>query len=473
MCVMRFLACVLLGTLMSAAALAAEGPAPDIPVTGRENPDLAGFDAMMLSVMKEHRPPGGALAVARQGRLVYARGFGYADVEGRQPVRPESLFRIASLSKPITAAAVLQLVERGKLRLDQKAFPLLGLKPHLEKGAAYDPRLDTITLLDLLQHTGGWDTAKSPDPMFLSTKIAESLAARPPAEPPDIIRWVLGRPLDFTPGERYAYSNFGYSVLGRVIEKVSGERYEAYVQREVLGPLGIRDMRIGRTLEDQRAEGEVKYYAARPSLATGCVGPTLGRKVPPAYGQWYQEALDAHGGWIASAVDLVRFAGAFDNRGKCPILGAAGIDRMFAPPALAAKDGRRPDVYYGCGWNVRPIGSRGLNTWHAGRLGGCCATLLVRRYDGLCWAVLFNTDTDPAGKFLIEVVDPLVHQAADAVKRWPDDDLFKAEAESVQGTIAAAADLSGLGNYLRTVARPPPGVQIGHRAQPRAAVPQF
>jgi N-acyl-D-amino-acid deacylase len=426
---MRCLAGLLMGVVISSGSLAGEGGAPDIPVTGRENPDLASFDRMMLSVMREHQPPGGALAVTCQGRLVYARGFGYADVESRQPVRPESLFRIASISKPITAAAILQLVERGRLRPEDNAFPLLGLKPALENAAQYDKRLDAVTLLDLLQHAGGWDTAKSPDPMFLSVKIADSLGTKPPAEPQEIIRWVLGRPLDFTPGERYAYSNFGYCVLGRVIEKAAGQRYEDYVRREVLGPLGIHEMRIGRTLESQRAEGEVKYYAPKPVLATGCVGPALGHKVPPAYGQWYQEALDAHGGWIGSAVDLARFAGAFDSRRKCPILGAASLARMFAPPAFAAaKDGRRPETYYGCGWNVRPIGNLGLNTWHAGRLGNCCATLLVCRYDGLCWAVLFNTDAEPKGKFLIEIVDPLVHQAADAVKRWPPYDLFKADA---------------------------------------------
>jgi N-acyl-D-amino-acid deacylase len=422
-------ACLIIVVLLSSAPLAACGGDPDIPVTGRQDPDLASFDRMMLSVMRECRPPGGALAVTRNGRLVYARGFGYADVENRRAVRPESLFRIASVSKPITAAAVLQLAERGKLRLDQRAAALLAVKPHLEKGTQFDKRIEDITILNLLQHSGGWDTAKSPDPMFLSVKIAESLGTKPPAEPGDIIRWVFGRPLDFTPGERYAYSNFGYSVLGRVIEKVTGDRYEDYVRREVLGPLGIRDMRIGRTLEDQRAAGEVKYYARSSGLATGCVGPTLGQKVPPAYGGWFQEGLDAHGGWIGSAVDLVRFCAAFDEGAGPPILGKASLARMFAPPSFAAgKDGKPPDVYYACGWNVRPVKDRGMNAWHAGRLGNCCASILVRRWDGLSWAVLFNSDADSRGKFLIEVVDPLVHQAADAVKDWPRYDLFGTQA---------------------------------------------
>ena len=81
-----------------------------------------------------------ALAVAYHGRLVYARGFGHADLERREPVRPASLFRIASISKPFTATAVLQLVEQGQLKLDQRVLPLLKLEPHLERGARVHPR---------------------------------------------------------------------------------------------------------------------------------------------------------------------------------------------------------------------------------------------------------------------------------------------------------------------------------------------
>ena len=94
--------------------------------------------------MREHQPPGAALAVTYHGRLVYARGFGHADLERREPVRPASLFRIASISKPFTATAVLHLVEQGKLKLDEHVLPLLKLEPHLERGARLDPRWHEI-----------------------------------------------------------------------------------------------------------------------------------------------------------------------------------------------------------------------------------------------------------------------------------------------------------------------------------------
>src|SRR5437016_13665515 len=92
-------------------------------------PPLESFDAAMAAFMKERGAPGGALAVVKDGRLVYAKGYGLADVEANVAVEPESLFRIASVSKPITAVAVLALVRKGKLDLDAKAFGILSLKP--------------------------------------------------------------------------------------------------------------------------------------------------------------------------------------------------------------------------------------------------------------------------------------------------------------------------------------------------------
>ncbi|MCH5377118.1 MAG: beta-lactamase family protein, partial [Planctomycetes bacterium] len=234
--------------------------APCVVSTGETDPRMESFDRMMCEFVNEHHVPGAALAVTDQGRLVYARGFGYADVESRQAVTATSLFRIASLSKPITAVAVLQLIEQGRLHMDDKVFEILTFEPHLPDGSSCDDRLRAITIRHLLEHRGGWDRDRSFDPMFQSVRFAEMLGVRPPAEPEHIIRCMLGQPLDFDPGERYAYSNFGYCLLGRVIEAVTGQSYERYVQERVLAPLGIRSMRIGKTRLNERAENEVHYY---------------------------------------------------------------------------------------------------------------------------------------------------------------------------------------------------------------------
>ena len=390
----------------------------DLPVTGKADPNLAPFDRLMTDFVKGRHLPGASLAVAKDGKIVYARGFGYADVDKKEPVQPDSLFRIASVSKPFTAAAVLQVVERGKLSLDDKVFDVLELKAP-EKGK-FDKRWKDVTILELLQHTGGWDRGKSFDPMFRSPAICKELDVPPPADQEAIIRYMMGRPLDFDPGTRYAYSNFGYCLLGRVIEKASGMGYEDYVKKEVLKPLGIERMRQGRTLLKERAEDEVRYYA--DGQGTAIMGPRIGKASPWPYGCWCLEAMDSHGAWIASAEDLVRFGAAFNNTKKCKILSEKSIETMFArPPGAAGEDkkGKPAAAFYGCGWDVRPVDGDKANTWHNGSLDGT-STLLVRRYDNLTWAVLFNSRQgkggEPAG-----LIDGPLHAAADAVKHWPGD----------------------------------------------------
>jgi N-acyl-D-amino-acid deacylase len=376
----------------------------------------------MTSFLREQELPGAALAVARDSRLIYSRGFGYADRAAEELVRPGALFRIASISKPLTAVAVLQLVERGRLKLNDRLFEVLQLQQPKGREVRFDPRWKKVTVLHLLQHRGGWDRDKSFDPMFRSPAIVKELEVPPPARPRDIIRYMLRRPLDFDPGAKDVYSNFGYCLLGRVIEKVSGQSYEEYVRKEVLAPLGIHDMRLGATLPEKRAPGEVKYYVRKGATGPAVMGPHLGKPVPLPYGAWCLESMDAHGGWLASAPDLVRFAAAFDHPQRCKILKPKSIETLFARPPGAAghkPNGKPRDAYYACGWMVRPVGDRGgANTWHAGSLDGT-STLLVRRHDGLTWAVLFNSRNSVKKVEPADAIDPLLHEAADAVKNWP------------------------------------------------------
>ena len=400
-------------------AFATACAAEQVPITGRDEPKLAAFDQLMLSFIREHDVPGASVAIARHGRIVYARGFGYADREKHEPVEPDSLFRIASISKPFTSAAILQLQERGRLRLDDHAFELLGYKPHLDGGATVDPRLVKITFRELLHHTGGFDRNVSFDPMFRSTRIAQAMGTQPPARQQEIIEYMMGRPLDFDPGTHEAYSNFGYCVLGRVIEKTSRISYENYVQKEILAPLAIHHMRQGRSLENQRADGEVRYYPRSDAHVKSVFDAA--QTVPVAYGGWCIEAMDSHGGWIATASDLATFASAFEDPEHCPILKSSSIEEMFARPQDTGYDakGNPKAAYYACGWQVRPVRNGKANTWHNGQLDGT-STLLVHRYDDIAWAVLFNADFDASHKSLSGLIDPLMHPVADGIKSWPE-----------------------------------------------------
>ena len=253
--------------------------------------------------------------------------------------------------------------------------------------------------------------------------MAKALKHKLPVGPNEVVRFSLTLPLDFDPGTRFAYSNVGYLLLGRLIERLSGLGYEEYVQKHVLKPSGVTRMQLGRAWKGDLAKGEVHYYDVLRRQAPAVNGPKLNAKVTLVYGAENFEAFEAHGGWIASAVDLVKFTSAFDDPASSKLLKPDQITEMWACPAGAAGHepaGQQKAAYYGCGWNVRPAGNHGrANTWHTGLIAGT-SSLLVRRHDGLNWAVLFNTDRDQKEKVLSDLIDPLVHQAADSVRHWPD-----------------------------------------------------
>ena len=188
------------------------GIAASLPMTGTSVPGLQGVDAIVSDFMTRYNVPGGALGLVKDGKLMFVRGYGYADTNTQELVYPDSLFRLASLTKSITAASVLKLVEQGKFSLEDKAFGLLNYPRPSYPGATNDPRLDTITVRQLLNHTGGWDrtTAQAPDgstyfdpTVDWTVRAAQDMNAAAPASPEILVKWMLGKPLQFDPGTRY------------------------------------------------------------------------------------------------------------------------------------------------------------------------------------------------------------------------------------------------------------------------------
>ncbi|MCC6315700.1 MAG: beta-lactamase family protein, partial [Thermomicrobiales bacterium] len=356
--------------------------------------------------------------------LVLDRGYGFADVDRQEPVQPGALFRIASVSKAFTAVAILTLVDAGALTLDTPVFPLLGLAaaPH----AARDPRLDTITVEQVLVHAGGWDAAASLDPQYLpwSRMAAATLGRSDPAESTTIVRYMLGVPLDFDPGARQAYSNFGFNLLGRVIEHVSGQPYADFVRDRVLTPAGITTMRMGRTRREDRAPGEVRYYSP-PGLPLGESVFWGEGYVPDAYGHYYLEAMDSHGGWLASAADLVRFATAVDGQRGAALLSPEMVRTMLTTPRPKADPGSGSvPVAAGLGWDVRPVAG-GAEWSRTGALVGTSAAWVVRSPDGVAMAYAFNSLPLDFPALFFASFDALL-AAAGAIQTWPEHDLFAA-----------------------------------------------
>jgi CubicO group peptidase (beta-lactamase class C family) len=363
----------------------------EIPISGAAVPGMGSYDQTITDFMRKHAIPGGAVAVMRDGKLIYARGFGYADVENKTPVQPDALFRIASMSKPITSAAIMKLVEEGKLDLDDRGAPYIA---HLTPapGATVDPRWEQITIRHLLNHTGGWDRTKPNggfDPIDRPLIAAAAVNAPAPASPETLVRYMKGMPLDFDPGEKFAYSNFGYIILGRVIERLSGMPYEEYVRTRVLHPVGANRTQQGKSRMSDALAEEVKYYwpgAGVNGPLVPSVFPGEGM-VPLNYGGFHLEAMDASGAWVSSTVDLLRFLGGVDGRTNRPdILSPGLVAEMTGSGAAVCQDGA---CYYGAGWFVRPT-QGDANWWHGGTLPGT-TSMLVRTYHNFSLVGLFNT----------------------------------------------------------------------------------
>ncbi len=381
-----------------------------------EAASTAPLDMAMARMLAKLGIPGGALGIARAGKLVYAKGFGFASKERGTGVETKSRFRIASVTKPFTAAAALRLVEQGKLGLDEPALPRLRLAPL--NGDMVDSRWARITVRHLLNHTGGWDKALSGDAMFKSPEISRAAGVAGPVDANTTVRWMLGRRLDFEPGTRFSYCNFGYCLLGRLIEAVTGDSYESAMRRLVFSPCGIRHMELGRTLS-ARAD-EVSYYHCDGSRGES-VFPGLGSRVPWPYGSFALEANDANGGWIANVADLLRFTTSLDERASSPLLNSSTLQAIYSSEAPGS---RGTGAYQGLGWLVKPDGQAGRpDLWHVGGLPGTKA-LVERLGDGFDWAVLFNSRPASFDPVTLEIHNT-IHAAAREITRWPEVNLFR------------------------------------------------
>ena len=400
-------------------------PRQPIPITGRAAPGLVEFDERMLEAMEKWHLPGGQLAIAKNGQLVLSRGYGYGDVDKKQAVQPDSLFRIGSISKTFTTVAILKLLESGRLQLSDKAFRILSdLKP--PRGAFVDPRIYEITIQQLLQHEGGWE---SHDALELpwSRMAAATVDMPDPPECEAIIRYTLSVPLDFTPGTKSNYSNFGFCVLGRVIETVAPRlhdrktNYAEFVTKEVLLPVGITRARIGGTRLSERAPGEVRYYgqvgqAPSPSVYWG------EGYVPFAYGGLYLKATDAAGGWIASAEDLVRFGTAIDGQHGRALLRPDTFRLMTETPVPSSKVAGATTASFGLCWTV--VRRRnGIDLWHTGAIKDSNSAWLVRTAEGVTLAFTFNS----VGADVIACLQDIVPPMLDLIKQdrtWPQTDFW-------------------------------------------------
>jgi CubicO group peptidase (beta-lactamase class C family) len=360
--------------------------------------DLNTMDWIVDERMAKAKAPGFSLAITQGGRLIFARAYGYSDPETKTPINTSNLFRIGGISKWITAAAILTLVERGKLGLDDKVFGKTALLGTSYGSRSYGEWLRQITVRHLLTQTaGGWEEHE-PGPMLEDPSLSQS----------ELISWTIDHvPLTHGPGTTYAESSFGYYLLGRIIEKVTGQPYDAWVKANILSPAGIHDMRIAGNTLAARAPKEVVY---------------VDTKHPSAPYAMNVARMDSADGWIATPIDLVRLSVRLDGFAKPPdLLGAASLTLQTTPTAASIRAGHPYGL--GCAIAASPD-ANGLsptpakNTWwHGGTLDGSTA-IVVRTEGEFTWAVAMNsTDADMN-------IDSMMWEILGSVAAWPSHDLF-------------------------------------------------
>jgi CubicO group peptidase (beta-lactamase class C family) len=322
--------------------------------TGAAEVKLDGRGMQLASAfMRKHNVPGLSMTISKNGHVVGQPALGVTDLGTRQKLTPSNLFRIASISKPITSVAIFTLIEQGKVHLNDKIFGARGILGTDFGGPPYRPYIEEITVDHLLTHTcGGWPGNEYPLDRFPQMSTAQ------------LIGWAIANvALDHRPGEHWMYSNFGYVLLARVIEKVSGKSYAEFVQNAVLARCGATDMRISGNTRQETAPNEVTYY---------------GQDDGDPYEGNHRRA-DASGGWIATPTDLVLLGSKV--RGFPPgntILKDETIAMMTAPCPIHPS--------YARGWDFDQSG----NWWHSGGMPGT-TSVMVTTPTGLCWAALTNT----------------------------------------------------------------------------------
>ncbi|MCW5580473.1 MAG: beta-lactamase family protein [Luteimonas sp.] len=332
--------------------------AAGVPVAAREapapalDPLLPGIDALFAGFQADAHVPGMVYGIVRDGRLAYVKGIGVQDLEAKRPVTPDSLFRIASMTKAFTALAILQLRDEGKLRLDDLAEAHVPQMRGWVYPTADSPR---IRVRDLLHHVGGLVTD---DPwgdrqqVLSNEEFARIISA--------------GVPFSRVPQSQHEYSNFGYALLGRIVANASGMAYGDYVRSRILAPLGMDSTgyEVGDVPRDRLALGyrwENGRWSAEPEMRDGAFG--------------------AMGGLVTSANDYARWVAFLlsawpprDDPDTGPVKRATvreiaqGLNFVSVATRIGASgaDACRQAAAYAMGWRVAQDCDLGLTLAHSG-----------------------------------------------------------------------------------------------------------
>lgn len=339
------------------------------PVPANAQPDAGAIAAeRAAALMASARVPGLSAAVARDGEVVWAAGFGWASVADRVRVTPSTVFGIGSVSKPLAAAALMRLAEGGRMDLDS---PVQRYVP------SFPDTSGQITLRRLAAHLGGIRHYEMRD---FSRPVRPRTAT-------DALSIFAGDALVAGPGTRHAYSSYGYVLLSAAMESATGQHFLGLMSERVFVPLGMRSTGV-----DLWEVGD----AARAVQYAGCGGAACTPSPYADYGGTW-----AGGGFVSTAPDLARFGGALLRGG---FLRPEMVEAMWTPQRTAAGE----DTGYGIGWRVgRDRAGRGI-VHHGGRTHQLRAFLLLYPEHGVAIAVLANGPADFAEEAVGHLAEPFL-----------------------------------------------------------------
>jgi CubicO group peptidase (beta-lactamase class C family) len=399
-------------------------------VTGQQVPELVAVDQMMQSVMQQYNIRGGSVAIAKDGRLVYARGFTW-DQPDVEPIQPTTLFRIGSISKSITSLAIHQLIEDSLLSYDTSVAETLGLQP--PPGRSTDARLAAVTLDHLLTHTSGM---YAHDTYTVEDEVVAQLGVGPPPTKREIISFIISIPFVFNPGTLWDYNNYGYLMLGMLAEAATGRDFPEYVFDNIFRPVGVGRARMGHTLREDLAPTETTY--------DGREGDPHAVPVENAF---------AAGLAVMSAPDLARlYSALFDHPQATGLIENQTIAEMLSFPFTSGEElgyGRgwvNEDFFvnsgHTLGWLTDPHDDLEIHAHTGG--GGGVHTLAVWRSDGIVF--VWFTNKGP----IIETLD------FPEITSWPDHDLWESvgiSSETVgsaptESWVPAVAHTQGVGDSI-------------------------
>ncbi len=419
------------------------------PTTGTPRAGFHGIDRAMVESLKRGSIPGGAIAIAKNGRLVYARGYGYADIEADVPASPETMFRMGSISKTMTGLSVMKLIEQGAelwngqpLSLNTRAFDDV-IFPYFESPTYV--HLADIRLGHLLTHTGGWyeqhESYGLPVqgfagslPLNNTLRIAAGLDIQHTPDCDEIVPYYFPRALDASPGSNVFYSGLGICAAAVVVQALSGKHYATHFRDEFIDPLGLNlgQDRFGYSSDylAQKKPTEARYYDSfgaakiQPRLIEMAVDfeadgtPVFDGLVDSPYGGMPMRSIWAAGSWAASPVAMMRLATALDRSRRPYAQSQASLDAAFQSVA-GTENGS---------WGKTGFSTNGKRIWHGGATHGAFAHFQIHGPDdgaqsGLKFVMFFNASENGYYGSSVDRVRSAIAAAKDAINasNW---DLF-------------------------------------------------